>query len=419
MNNVPAVKGNTELAFRIGGQEIKVPEQTKKILLTRGPNGWVADEIARLGEDDVFVRRDGNQELSLIYKSVLLYHNKKEIARLGNKDDSPWVITVAGYTKLNQIAGLHIITPPIIFVAGGEHSNPYVEYVNGEIRRVIARKIAIGYSPIGNLVAIDAVRHYNFEAYYLQDLMAKAKYKQAAARFGTVLQCPFAPNEQVQKEEGHAYVKTTEGKIFVFKLIKDLEGIWFDPSSEEILQVNDQHIQHQKFGDVVGQKMCARNALKDHPAIAAQQVIPVNGVAEVRVFGFRHGLIKEQFQKMADQIIKGEEVEGVQVQQDEGEESLEEVQAATESEVDETVVPTESSPAVQTAVPVATDGAKPEGSVTVFRIKEIATKKGMDLNKFAGNMFEGKKFDALTEPELEKLLKVVETTSMGKKGEAK
>jgi hypothetical protein len=389
----------------IGKQQFKVSPDAKKVLLSRSGSGWDIQEIATLGESDVFIRRDGNNALSLIHKSVRLSADRKEIARLGNKDDSPWVITVPGYNKLNQIAGVYIITPESIVVAGVEHSNPFVEYIEGEIKRVIVRKIAIGYSPIGNLVAVDTVRHYNFDAYYLQDLHAKAKYKPESAKFGTVFLCPFAPDEEVEEKNGRSYVRAN-GRVYVFKPIKDVEGIWIDMSHQEIMDVYAQHIQHQKFGEVIAQNLATRNALKAHPAIAVAQVKPVNGVAEVAVFGYRHGMSQDQITDMGRQIVEGKKVDGVQVTQELGEDSLEEVQAAVETESDDS----------------ETGGSSPAAAEpTADRmpaIKELAKEKGADLAAMCKNLFDSRP-DNLTSEQQTKLMGILEKVQPSVKGAPK
>jgi len=419
-----AVIAKPDLVLRVDKQEFKIPENAGKLLLTKTQQGFQMEEIATLGESNVFVRRDASGELSLIYKTVRLAHDRKEIDRLGSRDDSPWVITVPGYNKLNQIAGVYIATPQSIIVDGKECANPHIHYENGEIKRIIARKIAIGYSPIGNLVAVDTVRYYNFDAYYLQDLHNKAKYKPNAAKFGTVFVCPFAPDAEVQEKNGGSYVKD-KGKVYIFKVIKDFEGVWIDPSNDEIREVYSQHIQHQKFGDVIAQSLAQRNALKAHPAIATAQVKVSNGVAEVTVFGWKHGRSSEQLQTMAEKIVKGEKPEGVEVQQNIEEATYEEIEQAAATEVDDDT-PAASSPSApvneKALFDKKGDATQEQKSVqqeqqtesVPEKIKKIATEKGIDLNMFCKNMFDSR-FDNLTPEQYAKLLGVMEKVTSGRK----
>ena len=303
--NLPTKTDTVNLPIVIGGKSLTFPEGAKRVLLARTPSGWDAQEIAALGSSDVFVRRDTNGQLRLIKQAVRLYADKKEIAQV----KSNWIPTIAGYNKLNQVAALQQITPPTLNVNGNTVSNPYVEYVNGEAKRVYARKIALGYSPIGTMVAVDVIRHYNFDAYYLQDLQAKLAKHPDAARFGTSLECPWGDGADVQSDpvSGMIYARSTKDKsIFVFKRIKDIEGIWIDPRHGEIGEVYNQHIRHQVHGETTAQSMAWRNALKAHPAIATSQVTVVNGVAEVVVYGWKSDLSLKGIAEVAEAITKGE-----------------------------------------------------------------------------------------------------------------
>lgn len=412
---------NKLLPIRIGERSMNVSSDCNKFMLTRLADGsFKVDEVATLGDSDVFVRRDASGQLKLIVKTVKLYANKKEIAKMGKGDDDPWIITVPGYNKLNQIAGVYLITPPDILINGLSQSNPYVEYLNGEIKRVIARKIAIGYSPIGNLVAIDTVRHYNFDAYYLQDLQAKAKWKPESAKFGTPFMCPFSPDTPVERKNNTFYAKK-ENKVYIFKVIKDVEGIWIDPGHGEIMDVYSQHIQHQKFGETIAQNLASRNALKAHPAIASSQVRVVNGVAEVDVYGFRHDMTREQLKEMGEKIVGGQKVDGVDVTRDEDEGSFEEVRSATETEIDETATGdttgehTSDPPIFSDSGNIRPEKNQRPAESTWDNIQKIVKAKGLNINEICENLFD-RKPDALTSEQAVKLLGVVEKIEPRGKG---
>jgi hypothetical protein len=309
-STLPAV---TVVPLRIGGQELMLPDKAQEFLVKKTAKGWEIQESAELGNNSVFVKRDGAGVVRLIYKQVPLAVAKKEVVGIKGS----MTITIGGYNRCNQIAGLHIVTPPSITVDGVEQGNPAViRNEKGEKVRVVARKIIIGYSPNGNLVAIDSVRHYDFEAYYLQDLHAKTAIPDAA-RFGTSVLCPFDPEAEILEKGSTIYARKA-GKIWVFKAIKDIEGIWMDMAHKEIAEVYSQHIQHQKFGEVIAQSLATRNGLKAHPAISAQQVIVQNGVAKVLVYGYRHDTTAQEFEEMGKQIVAGEQPEGAQVIHDEG-----------------------------------------------------------------------------------------------------
>lgn len=404
--NLPAKR--EPLSLIVGSQKLTIDPEAKSLLLTRTSKGYVIEEKTEFGNNDVFIRRDNNGVVRLAYKTVKLSAANKEIAKIGDN----YIITVPGYNKLNQIAGISPLTPPSLFVEGKEQSNPYVMYEKGQIKRVIARKIAIGYSPVGNLVAIDTVRHYNFDAYYLQDLQAKAKYNKGA-KFGTVFSCAFDATAQLLEKNEVTYAKAADGKIYVFKPVKDVEGIWIDPSHAEIIEVYSQHIRHQIFGETIAQNIAWRNALKAHPAIATSQVTMKDGYAEVLVYGYRHELDRNKLQEMEDTVKKGEQIAGALMQESNEEAQYEEVAAEIEAVADETVE--EKSPPPQ------------EQPDTFFfdieKVKADATAKGLNAEKLAKDMFQTR-LEILTLDQKKRLLTLIATTSSGskkddKKGEQK
>lgn len=400
------------LPVLIGDKRHEFPETAKKVLLTRTQSGWNAEEVASLGESDVFVIRNRDGELRLIKKVVHLFEAKKEIASVGGN----WIVTVPGYATLNRVAGIHQITPSSVLVAGKEESNPYVVYNSkGEIVRIIARKIALGYSPIGNLIAVDAVRHYNFEAYYLQDLQAKATKHPNDVRFGVRFACPLAPAAKVEERDGTAYVQTDKG-IFLFKPIKDIEGLWLNVNSGEVADVYKQHIAHQKFGEVIAQNLAWRNALKAHPAIATTQVIVSGGCADVVVYGFKSELTRSRLEELGAQVSAGMEMTDVKIEKVDDEASYEEL--VTEREnivVAETVE--EGTPQPETS---ASEPKKEDATEEIkARIKKLATEKGVpDLEVFCRNSM-GTPFAELTQEQLTRFAIILEKAGSSRKGGTK
>lgn len=415
--SLPATIDTVNLPVVIGGKSLTFPEGAKRVLLARTSTGWDAQEIAALGASDVFVRRDTNGQLRLIKQTVRLYADKKEIASVkGN-----WIPTIAGYNKLNQVAALQQITPPTLNVNGNTVSNPYIEYVNGEAKRGYARKVALGYSPIGTMCAVDVIRHYNFDAYYLQDLQAKLDKHPDAARFGTSLSCPWGDAGEVltDAKSGTIYARSTkDNSVFVFKPIKDIEGIWIDPSHGSIIEVYNQHIRHQVHGETTAQSMAWRNALKAHPAIATSQVTVVNGVAEVVVYGWKSDLSLKGIAEVAEAITKGEAPSNVEVTRTTEEATYEEVKEASEEAADETVVAGSDAtpPPTPPQIPVdAAISAAPAGDDLTSKIVKLAEEKRINLDEFCGNVFT-KKFSEITPEQRERLAKILESTTSGRKG---
>ncbi|MDC4204792.1 MAG: hypothetical protein MPW14_11010 [Candidatus Manganitrophus sp.] len=64
--------------------------------------------VALLGDGEVFIRRDASGVMRACKMPVSLSERNKEIQRIGEH----WMITSAGADKLNQLPGLNIMTPP-------------------------------------------------------------------------------------------------------------------------------------------------------------------------------------------------------------------------------------------------------------------------------------------------------------------
>ena len=402
--NLQTTPKSENISLQIGkAQPILINPQASKILLTRTKDGYRSDEIATLGESDVFVVRDASGVSYLLYKEVTLRVKDKEIANAGSDDKPSWMPTIEGYNKLQQFASLFLTSPPI-YVDGREQPNPYREYDKYNVcTRVISRTIAIGYSPGGNLVATDSTRIYDLHAYFLTDLIKKAKFKPDSARQGVQMQCPFAPDKSVIERNG-AFSVTTANNIYEFIPIKERYGIWTNVSHKEIFDVYAQHNRHAQYADVTAQSLSKRNAIKAHPAIAKTHLNVTNGEAKVMVYCYRHGMTEAQMTTMADKIVKGEKPQGVQVESD-----TSEVTEAESVIVDESLVSeTGDLDNDESETPVILD-------LTALRseIETLGKEKGVDIEQTSKNLFDSR-FKNLTQEQYQKLLDVVKSTGKGK-----
>lgn len=398
-----------------GGDKFTVRGDAERVLLQRNGDRWQAEEIATLGESDMFVRRDEAGVARCFYRKVRLSTSKdrKELVEIEGK----WSISAIGYEKLNQVAGVHVMTPQSILVDGREVANPHVQYSpTGELVRVIARKIAIGYSPIGNLVAVDAVRHYNFEAYFLQDLQNKLS-KVQAAQAGTAWSCPFDQDAEVLVDDlgRRVKVKPADGgksKEYVFVSVKGAFGIWVDPSHDEIRSVMRQHIQHQKFGDAIAQKLAWRNALKPHPAIATTNVVVPQGgnSAEVTVFAWKHDLTEKALRQLGEQVARGEQLANVEVRREEGEASLEELDAAAGEDADGDLSEAGGGGAAEAPADVPATAATM--AARLQEIVDVAKAKGHDAAAIAQRLYKAK-LEKLTPDQIARLDQVVASLAQG------
>lgn len=282
----------------------------------------------------------------------------------GARDKSKYPILAAGYTHLNKVAAISILTPKSVIVDGHEMPNPYVERADRTraITSVIIRKIGIGYAPSGSIVAIDKTLFYNTYTYFLQSIQAKMKEKfwidgkpgdmknPEAAWYGTEIEDPAKAMDEkgIQKHPGRWAFFPTEPPL----------GIWINYDDPAILDCLSEHTQRQRFGDRIAQRIVERNILKDHPAIGVSQVFAKEGTAgayaDVIVYGYRHDLQPSQLATLVAQAEAGVEAGTFEVKKevdvnpviDEEKAALEEI-ARDEQEIDRQAMDADGDPDIQ------------------------------------------------------------------------
>src|SRR3990167_1102111 len=105
MSNVPATQPTqAPLAFKLADKQFQIPAGAQKVMLTQTPSGWEMQEVATIGESDLLVVRNESGIVKAFKKVVHLSELKKEIATVAKST----IITVVGYNRLNQVAGLHV-----------------------------------------------------------------------------------------------------------------------------------------------------------------------------------------------------------------------------------------------------------------------------------------------------------------------
>ena len=403
---------STNLPVVIGGKQFQFADDVKKVLLTRTVSGWSTEEVATLGESDVFVVKNPDGNLRLVKAVLHLTEAKGEITRAIHGKQS---ISVQGYNTLNRIAGLHRIKPETIMVDGQPRENPYPDRdtKTGRILGWRCRIMAVGYSPLGNLVIVDVTMYYDFNAYLLQDIESKSDKNPGAIRFGTKFSCPLAVNAKIEVVEGETIARDAE-KVFLFKAVDSVGGFWIDMSANVVADIYATHIQQVKHGAAMVQSITWRNAQKQHPAIATTQLVVTNASANVLVYGYKSELTRSQLEEVGKQVAGGAAVVGAQVTQVTGEASYEEV--ADESEA---IVATEEAEGVKASDAPQPQEEKPKDPNLKAKIESLAKEKGVpDLEAFCRNSM-GKPFAELSPEQLTKLSLILEKASAANKGGVK
>ena len=287
-----------------------VPQPAEGALQVAKPTGplRVAGQIPDVGR--VIARLDGAGMLEAVQATVTLRHDLGHIYAIpaGQDEDGgrrvAWAITAMGYNRLNGTAGVHIVKPPTLYIDGRARPNPFIERdeANGNLISVVCRAMAIGRAPVtGNLVATDQMLYWSPRAYFLNELLRKARYAKGLARIGPVemfvAECRKPTDWLVDMGMGLAVVFDTQHPEFYKKFLDYQELV--------------------KFGERRAQTIVERNALKKHPAIGCSTVVPreVGGVAvaQVTVYGWRESdRSPAQVRELALRLCAGEIIDGIE-----------------------------------------------------------------------------------------------------------
>jgi hypothetical protein len=251
----------------------------------------------------IYVRIKGEQILRPIKAEMMLYEKLGHIYKVADK----YAITASGYTHLNKVASISIVTPQRVVIDGVAKPNPHIERNSDTkaIETVNIRKIGIGYSPAGNVTVIDKTLFYNVYTYFIQSIQAKMKRKKWDDKSKRLSDEPMYPNCAVTGIAGER--PKIEGSWAFFPTAPPL-GLWVNYKDPAILDCLEEHTQRQRFGDRIAQKIVERNILKDHPAIGLSNVFPKDGTsgtyAFVTVYGYRHEFEAPNIAEILEQADK-------------------------------------------------------------------------------------------------------------------
>lgn len=215
-------------------------------------------------------------------------------------------ISSAGYVQLNKVAGITILTPQQVVVDGKDRPNPAIER-DPETKAITAvnlRKIGLGYSPAGTLVAVDKTLFYNIYTYFIQSVQAKMKRQE------------WNDGRPTGKKEfpdcavyGIRDKTPTKSGAWAYFPTQPPLGLWINYEDQAILDCLEEHTQRQRFGDRIAQTIVDRNILKDHPAIGVARVLAKQGIqgwtATVTVYGYRHDAAPADLGRMLTEADKG------------------------------------------------------------------------------------------------------------------
>lgn len=259
----------------------------------------------------VMAKVKDNQVLAPVKAQIKLYERMGHIYKIASgRDGEPpkYSIAAAGYSHLNKVASISIVTPHAVIVDGRAVPNPHIERnpKTKAIESVNIRKMGIGYSPIGNVVVVDKTLFYNVYTYFIQSIQAKMKRRQWNKDSRRYDGPPMHPDAALYGIEGKEPEKS--GSWAFFPTESPL-GIWINYEDPAMIDCLEEHTQRQRFGDRIAQKIVERNILKDHPAIGISQVHALDTDsgqrATVEVFGYRNEMNPPDISEIMRQAERG------------------------------------------------------------------------------------------------------------------
>ncbi|MCK4759801.1 MAG: hypothetical protein KAT69_07100, partial [Candidatus Aminicenantes bacterium] len=185
----------------------------------KGEKGLVQFNFAQ-----VMARKHGGQILNPFEAKLTLSERRGHLYYIQGKH----AISGAGYIHLNRIASVNLVTPQNVVVDGVAVPNPHIERhkITKAIEAVNIRKIAIGFSPVGNIVAIDKTLFYNVYTYYVQAIQAKMKRKKKDSEELLYPNCAMYGTRRDKPEP--------DGKWVFYETARPI-GIWVDYSHPAII----------------------------------------------------------------------------------------------------------------------------------------------------------------------------------------
>lgn len=283
-----------------------------------------AEMFALLGNGECFfIQEAGTKKRGFKVKVPLTFPH--HFVYPGNAETRPMIIA-EGYDKANQYCGIEVIDV-------NKGKDPYERDSSGRIVGINLHRVGVGYSPTGNLVAVDQTYHADTSTLLIQEIQAKLKKFPFLGCLGQKDQKPTeilyydcewkAAGNSGKKFKSYSEEPKTrkcQGYWTFFPAFEGGLGYWLDASHPESLGIFDQAIQKQRFLERASLSVIRRLILAAHPAIATKTPVVtsrevdekgnvVKAEGYIVVYGFamdndpkvRHA----EIEAMAERVIKG------------------------------------------------------------------------------------------------------------------
>ena len=223
-------------------------------------------------------------------------------------------ITSAGMAEMNQVAALHILTPPQVVVDGKPRNNPYIErYLlpdgrYGGIKAIYYYTLVIGRAPTGQMVTVDHSFVFSPNAVLMQQIAKLAQYPDACF-LGTPQDDPrhntIEFKTKTRKDKKEVPHKVGGGGRWMYYPIDEMMGYWINPDTPEVQEMMANHVDVVATADRRADTIRRRNALAQHPAFGGKYAELKNGWYVKTIVGWRTGGTLDDAKKIAKAVMEG------------------------------------------------------------------------------------------------------------------
>lgn len=294
--------------------------------------------ISKLGNGEVFFLSEKGQTKRGFKVKVDLQYPTQFCFPAGPNQKA--MITAEGYDKINQYAGIEVFRPrTVVAQDGSEKGNPYFERdpQTGAMLSVFMRGIGIGYSPVGNLAAVDQTVYVNLQTLLVQEIQAKIKRFPALGCLGSIDSKPseityYGDNGKYGKQRVVDPSPTTvqADGCWHFVPLTASVGYWVNISHPEIQAAFDSFTQKQRFLERTTFSILKRLVLSSHPAIASKTPIVTqlspgekyNEIASAKAHTFVYGFAvdsqnpeekRQEIEAMAERVAESERMANMEI----------------------------------------------------------------------------------------------------------
>jgi len=215
--------------------------------------------VATAGNASTLVKVGESGTVQSVVSRITLDPLKQEVYsrsfRIGNNTHYANVITAAGFSRINEKAGVSFVAPDRLagHKPGEMVANPYFHWSeDGQLEYVRVRRVGFGMNSIGTMTAIDLTVTYNVLLYFVTEVWAKWNPR-------------YSPNAQTWARLYSSAAVPLDARDHPQVSIVDCPGnvsLALDLRTKEVRNLLMSHGERQNFADRNAITICERNILK-------------------------------------------------------------------------------------------------------------------------------------------------------------